>query len=410
MTESRRPSDVRDLQARSDARHTRLVAHHDLDGHGDGMQVIKRESFLYVSHLGRSPIALSILDVSDPENPELVRQLPHEPNTHRHKVQIAGDVLIQNCEKPDDPPPGDDPPAVTGMAVFDLSDPTDPRRIGVHPVGGRGVHRMWYSEPPYAHIAAYLPGTPARGYQIVDLSVPAAPRMVGAWWVPGSRDDDPAPWPRFHDGAEHEIHGVVPHGDRAYASCTDAGFALLDIGDVTAPRLLGRVNWHPPFGGFCHTSLPLPRRRLVLGVCESIADDAAEDGDKRIWVIDVREERQPVLTASFPAAPAAPGRAVGRLRRPAGALRPPQRPREPPGQLPERDPDLQHVGFNAGLRIVDTERRRPARRRSAPLRAAAGARPGRAPRATTCTSTPTGSSTWTDRYGGGLDVIEYRPG
>src|SRR5262245_37264068 len=191
-----RPSngDIDQMQAASDAWNTRLVAHHDLSGHGDGMQVLKVGPLLYVSHLGRSPMALSILDVSDPEKPRLLRQLPHEPNTHRHKVQIAGRILIQNCEKPDDPPAGEDPPPMTGLAVFDLTDPTDPQRIGFHPVGGRGVHRIWYSEPPYAHIAAVVPGARVRGYQIVDLSEPAAPRLAGSWWIPGTRAGDAAPW------------------------------------------------------------------------------------------------------------------------------------------------------------------------------------------------------------------------
>jgi hypothetical protein len=407
MLESRRPSDVRDLQARSDARNTRLIAHHDLDGHGDGMQVIKRGPLLYVSHLGRSPMALSILDVSDPESPKLLRQLPHEPNTHRHKVQIAGDVLIQNCEEPDDPPAGKDPPPVTGMAVFDLSDPTDPRRVGFHPVSGRGVHRMWYSEPPYAHIAAYLPGVDGRGYQIVDLSVPSAPRMAGAWWVPGSRDGDPEPWLRFYPHAEHWIHGVVPHGNRAYASCTDAGFALLDISDVTAPRLLGRLNWHPPFGGFCHTSLPLPERRLVLGVCESIADDAAEDGDKRIWVIDVREERQPVVVSSFPRPRPPKGAPWADYAERPGRFGPHNVHENRPGSF-QSETLIFSTWFNAGLRIVDaSDADRPVEVGHfvpPPV-------PGRdAPQSNDLYVDTDGLIYMTDRYGGGLDVIEYRPG
>src|SRR5262249_61609764 len=120
-----------------------------------------------------------------PKNPRLPGHLPHDPNPPRHKVQIAGRILIQNCEKPDDPPAGEDPAPVTGLAVYDLGDPTDPRRIGFHPVSGRGVHRIWYSEPPYAHIAAVVPGARVRGYRIVDLSEPAAPRLPGPSRVPG---------------------------------------------------------------------------------------------------------------------------------------------------------------------------------------------------------------------------------
>jgi len=406
ITQDRR-SGIRAMQAGSDAWNTRLVGHHDLNGHGDGMQVLKVGRFLYVSHLGRSPMALSILDVSDPAGPRLVRQLPHEPNTHRHKVQIAGTTLIQNCEKPDDPPAGEDPPPVTGMAVFDLSDPTDPRRVGFHPVGGKGVHRMWYSEPPYAHVSAFLPGARGRGYQIVDLSQPTAPRMAGCWWVPGSRDDDPDPWPRFHAEAEHWIHGIVPHGNRAYVSCTDAGFALLDISDVAAPRLLGHVNWHPPYGGFLHTALPLPGRRLVLGVCESIADDAAEDGDKRIWVLDVREERQPVVISSFPRPRPPRGAPWNDYARRPGRFGPHNVHENRPGSF-QSETLIFSTWFNAGLRVTDL---------SDPDRPVEVGYfvppppPGRdAPQSNDLYLDTDGLIYMTDRYGGGLHVIEYRPG
>src|SRR5207249_2077319 len=118
--------------------------------------------------------------------------------------------------------------------------------------------------------------------------------------IPGTREGDPDPWPHFESHTDRGVHGVVPHGHRAYVAAQDDGVAILDISDAAAPRLLGRANWHPPYGGFAHTALPLPGRSLVLGVCESLADDPREDGDKRIWVIDVREERQPVIISSFP--------------------------------------------------------------------------------------------------------------
>ena len=45
-------------------------------------------------------MALTILDASDPSDPKVVRQMPHPDNTHAHKVQIAGDIMIQNQERP----------------------------------------------------------------------------------------------------------------------------------------------------------------------------------------------------------------------------------------------------------------------------------------------------------------------
>ena len=293
-------SDLTTMQSESDTWNTRLVGHTDMNGRGDGMQVLKVGRYAYVAHLGATDAALSILDCADPSSPTLVRQLQHPPKTHRHKVQIVGDVLIQNSEAATYYPSGPDDVPVTGVEVFSLEDPTDPRKIGFHPVPRSGVHRMWYSEAPYAHIAAWVPNANQRGYQILDLSEPSAPRTAGAWWIPGTDPEDEERWEPLTDHAHFQVHGIIPHGDRAYVSCTDAGMAIVDISNVASPRVISRINWSPPFGGYSHTSLLLPGRGLIVEVCESVKSTIAEEGDKRIWLIDVRDERQPVIISSFP--------------------------------------------------------------------------------------------------------------
>jgi len=294
-------NDLRKMQAESDAEKTRLVGHHDLNGSGDGMQVVKHGKYLYVAHVGQSKMALSILDVSDPSNPRLLRQIPHAPNTHNHKVQIVGDVLVQNSEFISYLPITGSEKPVAGLNVYSIEDPENPQQIGFYPVGERGVHRTWYREAPYAHIAAPVEGCSSRGYHIVDLSDPAHPKRAGCWWVPGSKAGDSNPWEAL-DPVQNKlaVHGVIPRGDRAYASCTDGGMAILDISDMSCPKLISRINWCPPYGGYSHTSLPLPGRGLLVEVCEWVNGGRERNGDKRIWLLDIREERQPVMISSFP--------------------------------------------------------------------------------------------------------------
>src|SRR5207248_380831 len=201
--------------------------------------------FAYVAHVGTSPRALSILDVADPENPKLVRQLDHPPNTHNHKVQIVGNTLIQNSETISYIPKSGPEEPVTGINVYNLDDPTDPS-------------------------------------------------MAGGWSLPTD-------WPALDPKHDHmQVHGAIPFGDRAYVSCTDAGMSILDISDLANPKFISRINWSPPYGGYSHTSLPLPDRGLVVEVCETVNGGREGNGDKRIWLIDVREERQPVMVSSFP--------------------------------------------------------------------------------------------------------------
>ena len=122
---------VADIQAQSENWNLRVIGHHDLNGHGDGMQLLKQGRYVYLAHLGTSPMALSIIDVADPRVPQVVTQMPHAPNTHAHKVQIVGDVLIQNQERPyfDKSVPAS-VPNEAGIKVYSIAKPTEPREIG----------------------------------------------------------------------------------------------------------------------------------------------------------------------------------------------------------------------------------------------------------------------------------------
>lgn len=293
-------SGLEQTRSGSESWNVRLVAHHDLNGHGDGMQLLKVGRHVYIAHLGTSPMALTIVDAGDPQDPRVVRQIPHPPNTHAHKVQIAGDVLIQNQELPyfGSREPG--APHESGVRVYEISDPTAPREIGYLRVPGKGVHRMWFSDGKYAHVASSMTGYKDRVYLVADLSDPSRPKQAGLWWIPGTREgeEEPQGWEPF-PGEHFYVHGIIPHQNRAYVAMVDAGMAILDISDIGSPKLISRLDWSPPYGGYTHTTLPLPGRRLVVATDESVRNDCQE-GEKRVWVIDVREERNPVPISTFP--------------------------------------------------------------------------------------------------------------
>ena len=45
-----------------------------------------------------------------------------------------------------------------GLAVYDISKPQAPRRIGFMPVDGGGIHRIWYTGGRWAYVSALLDG------------------------------------------------------------------------------------------------------------------------------------------------------------------------------------------------------------------------------------------------------------
>jgi len=269
----------------------RLLAHHDLAGHGDGMQILRHDDALFVGHVGTTGMGTSILDVSDPAYPRLVSQWPRPQNTHTHKVQIADGLLLVNHEQF----PFGSPAAIphsAGLAVYSLEDPFTPRRVAFWSSGGLGVHRIVWFGGRYAHMSATPEGFADRIWLVLDLSDPEAPKEVARWWLPGQGPGETARWP---SGQRWAAHHALVEGDRAYLGYGDAGMVVLDVADMTSPTQLSRVSWG---GGSTHTCLPLPGRDLVV-----VTDEQVQDGpdapERTIRVIDV-SAAQPRVASIVP--------------------------------------------------------------------------------------------------------------
>lgn len=278
--------------ATREALHLKLVAHCDLGGYGDGMQVVRNEHALYVGHLGPSGMGTSVLDVSDPRRPRVVRQIRAAGGSHSHKVQVGDGLLLVNEEQFR----GGDPFSA-GMIVYDVADPLDPRPVGRFHSGGLGVHRIVFTGGTYAYVSAIPDGFDDRIWLIVDVSDPRRPVEAGRWWWPGMwRGGGESPsWPA---SKRYAAHHALLDGRIAYLGYGDAGMVVLDVGDVSSPRVLSTLQWTP--GGDTHTCLPLPGRRLVVTTDEAVKDECAEE-EKLVRVVDVSDARAPEVVGVCPA-------------------------------------------------------------------------------------------------------------
>jgi hypothetical protein len=269
----------------------RLLAHHDLGGHGDGMQVVRSGNALYVGHTGTTGMGTSVLDVTDPARPVLVSQWPAPARSHTHKVQVADGLLLVNQEKfPYRAVMSE--PFSAGLAVYDLSDPLRPRQVGFWRSGGRGVHRIVWTGGRYAHMSATPEGFRDRIWMVVDLADPARPGEAARWWWPGQREDEQPGWP---DDERYAAHHALIAGDRAYLGYDDAGMVVLDVSDLTQPRRISHLTWD---GGSTHTCLPLPGRGLVVATDEQVTDGPGA-ARRAVRVIDI-SGRQPRVLAVCP--------------------------------------------------------------------------------------------------------------
>jgi hypothetical protein len=73
---------------------------------------------------------------------------------------------------------------------------------------------------------------------------------------------------------------------------------ILDVKDRAQPKLVAHKNWSPPFGGGTHNCLPLPDRDLLVVLDEAVLDHQ-EDGEKLVWLFDIREQSNPVSISTF---------------------------------------------------------------------------------------------------------------
>lgn len=288
-----------------ESRGLELLGHTDLEGRGDAAGLAVLGDLAYVGHKGRHGVATSIVDLSDPRRPRVVRQLPADPGTHSPKVAVGGGLLLTNCERdlvwegpPFVRPVGGAERWTAGLRIYDLSDPTTPEEVGLFPVEGDGVHRMTFVEPPLAFLSASDAGYTDQFLRVVDLSDPASPREVGRWWYPGMWTEG-GERPRFPEGRRYALHHAIPRGDLLFCGWWDAGLVVLDVGDPSRPQLVANLNWGPGESGATHTALPLPGRDLLVVTDEAIVE-GCRDIPKQVRVLDVADPYSPRLLSTLP--------------------------------------------------------------------------------------------------------------
>lgn len=298
------------------SRNMRLIGHSDQGGRPDGVQVMVHRGYAYIGHMVSQGV--SIVDVRDARNPKPAGFIVAPPGTWNIHLQTHDDLLLVVNARDlfADASFAEEKVYYTrsvadtvstkqqgkswsaGLRIFDISTPDKPREISFLPLDGIGIHRIWYVGGRWAYVSALLDGYSDYIFLTIDLADPQRPEVAGRYWLPGmhTAGGETASWP---EGKRYALHHAIISGDTAYGSWRDGGLTLLDVSDRTNPQLISHRNWSPPFGGGTHTALPLPDRDLLIVLDEAVLDNQ-EDGEKLIWVFDIREPSNPVSIATFP--------------------------------------------------------------------------------------------------------------
>ena len=293
----------------------RVVGHSDLNGAGKGGEGLALKQYgartvLFLAHES-GPQCFSVIDVTAPAKPVVLKQLPVEADFVRcNSLGLSGNTLVVARQSLNVGQPHG------GITSYDVSDPANPKLLAYMDLTGphsRGTHYLSYSGGRYAYLATgakdFEPKNPLddQMLMIVDMQNPRAPKEVGRWWLPGTKVGDEAPAParvqRVDKGFRlHNLLIPAERPDRAYVGWIDGGIIVLDISDLSKPKEISRISWQSLNQGFLHTALPILDRGLVVASQES-TDEKCADWPMRITVLDAKDETHlfPISMMPLPA-------------------------------------------------------------------------------------------------------------
>jgi len=276
------------------ASNVRRVGHADVAGGG---QIYVEGTTAYVGHMS-APHGTSIIDVSDPSSPVVLSELRVDSPSHSHKVRVVGDVMLTNREDADKR--SGRPYSSGGLAVWNVSDRANPEKLSFFPLEGAGVHRFDF-DGRYAYLSATMTGYQGNIVLILDLQDPRNPVEASRWWMPGQwiAGGEEPDWGGRGVGCHHPLR----FGDRLYVSYLHGGVVILDVSDISAPRLVGHYDYHPAFASISHTFARMPfklgGRDIAVVIDEQPAKPRPGHVPAFMWVFDVTDETAPKPISTY---------------------------------------------------------------------------------------------------------------
>jgi len=321
---------------------------------------------------GQGPIlapALKIVDVTDPSNPTVVKQIDYPMDGNMGQITSQGDLLMVGLSReltqydtqnainfmaafqPEEIP--EDKLKYEGVLLFDISDPVNPVELSHWETGAYGVHRNILHDG-FAYLSASAPGYRAQILKILDVRDPKNPKEVGKWAQYGQRLGE-----EREDGVIPSFHGpaiISPDGNTAVLGFTP-DMVSLDISDKSNPTVIGRLQIVPPFVNnvtqSVHSVIPYWDRGLVYVVGEPKKPQCKESISANIMVQNA-DPTKPYMMSTFPIPEVPEGFAWDNFCDRPGRFGPHNMSNEIHNQDVMQPNDLIHLAyFNAGVRVYD---------------------------------------------------------
>jgi hypothetical protein len=343
------------------------IGYTDLNGRRGGIKLaIKKVGERWVLYKGGNGI--EVVDVTNPEDPRLVKVIPGPKGTAASQLTQHGNLLLLGMSRPITAAESageadgwttlqEQAPAEKAfeeaVALYDISDPWDPKFVSKWSSGSQGSHRNGYPGGRYAYLSTTVPGYRGFILVILDVSDPKNPKEAGRWAYPGAaRGEKPGEvTPSYHGPAFPS-----PDGKMLTLGYTPS-VVNLDITDVARPRLIGELKLIPPFANTLtqsiHTVVPLRDGKLLYWSGEPMRRNCNEP-TSYAGFIDNSDPAHPTLITIFPTPVPPPGARYKSFCDKAGRFGPHNTVTEiySPDVMTPRD-TMYVTWFSAGLRAFD---------------------------------------------------------
>lgn len=305
-----------------------LVGAHGLQGRSAYQPVIQHQGGRWIAYIGHhagraaNPLngrveenGTSILDVTEPREPQLLAHIPSEGGAQMARVCAGlpkaprGTFLLRTRGH-------------SAHEVWDVSDPARPVPVSTVADGLADTHKSWWEcDTGIAYLVSGAPGwRTSRMTQVFDLADPARPRFVRDFGLPGQQ-------PGASGAVPAGLHGPIstgPRGNRIYFGYGTNSGGVMQIVDrrklLEGPRepteanlrfpQVGRLDLPASMGA--HTTFPIlgmevpefasdaqgARRDFVLIVNEALTRHCRE-ARQMAWLADVTDEARPMTVSGW---------------------------------------------------------------------------------------------------------------
>lgn len=295
------------------------------EGTGVGLNsVYVHDGIAYVSGYSDPPAFFGnlIIDVHDPKDMKVLSYIPCEPggrctyqrvNTNRHILVTGASPGMPNAVDANPiQPEGGRANARAGLSFTDVSNPKSPKSLGFFLTSMGGATHDFTIDDNYVYACASMPESkkPGVAHQevvIIDYRDPENPKLAGRLHLPGQHvGEEPGVLDRLNpDGTPQKVwcQQITLHKNRLYVGWRDAGLVVIDVNDPSTPKLVGQLDYVPPFNGgsmgAAHSAVPVvtdPNEHPDLVV---LADESFDCPPGIGRIVDVSDLKNPEVEAGL---------------------------------------------------------------------------------------------------------------